>query len=70
MPLTVMIFVIGFFPNIFLSRMHDAVARVTSDLQARLDQHPAPRFYEGPIRLQPRRPDAPKSAAQGVAENP
>jgi hypothetical protein len=46
------------------------VARVTSDLQARLDQHPAPRFYEGPIRLQPRRPDAPKSAAQGVAENP
>jgi len=70
MPLTVMIFVIGFFPNIFLSRMHDAVARVQSDLQARLDQHPAPRFYEGPIRLQPRRPDAPKSAAQGVAENP
>ena len=33
-PLLIMIFVIGFFPNIFLSRMKDAVARVESDFDA------------------------------------
>ena len=62
-PLILMIFVIGFFPNIFLSRMKDAVARVESDFSTRIEMNPAPRFYEGPIKLLPRKPDATPIAA-------
>jgi NADH-quinone oxidoreductase subunit M len=68
---TVLIFVIGFFPNIFLSQIQGAAARVQSDLQQRVEQNPAPRFYEGPMKLLPARPEAakqtgssPKAAAQ------
>ncbi|MGO9713998.1 MAG: complex I subunit 4 family protein [Polyangiaceae bacterium] len=58
-PLLIMVFVIGFFPNIFLSRMKDAVARVESDYTLRSEMNPAPRFYDGPIKLVPRKADAP-----------
>jgi NADH-quinone oxidoreductase subunit M len=58
-PLIIMVFVIGFFPNIFLSRMKDAVARVESDYTMRSEINPAPRFYDGPIRLLPRKSEAP-----------
>jgi NADH-quinone oxidoreductase subunit M len=58
-PLVIMIFVIGFFPNIFLSRMKDAVARVEGDYTMRSEMNPAPRFYDGPIKLLPRKADAP-----------
>jgi NADH-quinone oxidoreductase subunit M len=60
-PLTMMIFIIGFFPNIFLSRIKDAAARVESDVEARVMMNPAPQFYEGPIRLTSPRPEQPRA---------
>jgi len=57
-PLIVLIFVIGLFPNIFLSRMKDACARIQGDLESRVADHPPPAFYEGPIRLRPRAAEA------------
>ncbi len=60
-PLIIMIFVIGLFPNIFLSGMRDAVSRVASDYSARLEPAPAmnQRYLTGPIVLNPRSSDAP-----------
>jgi NADH-quinone oxidoreductase subunit M len=57
-PLTIMIFVIGFFPNIFLSQIKDAAERVQADLQTRITAAPAPEYYTGPIRILPRKPEA------------
>jgi NADH-quinone oxidoreductase subunit M len=57
-PLVIMIFVIGFFPNIFLSQIRDAAARVESDLAVRIQSNPAPRYYDGPIKLLARKPEA------------
>jgi NADH-quinone oxidoreductase subunit M len=59
-PLAMMIFVIGVFPNVFLSQIKGAAERVQNDFEARADKNPGPKFYEGPIMLVPRRPDAPK----------
>jgi NADH-quinone oxidoreductase subunit M len=59
-PLAMLIFVIGLFPNIFLSQIKGAAERVASDFESRTEANPAPKFYEGPIKLAPRRPDAPK----------
>ena len=53
-PLLIMVFVIGLFPNIFLSRMKGAVARTEEALSSRLEVNVPPRYYEGPIRLLPR----------------
>jgi NADH-quinone oxidoreductase subunit M len=66
-PLVMMIFVIGLFPNIFLSQIKDAAARVRDDFEMRVESNPAPRFYEGSIKLAPRRPEAPKSPAEAAA---
>ncbi len=60
-PLIVMIFVIGFFPNIFLTQIKGAAERVQADFDARFERSPPPRFYEGPIMLTSRSPDAPKA---------
>ncbi|WP_394820753.1 NuoM family protein [Pendulispora albinea] len=57
-PLVLAIFVIGLFPNLFLAQIKGASDRVVSDLQSRVEQNPAPRFYQGPIRLLSRRPEA------------
>jgi NADH-quinone oxidoreductase subunit M len=57
-PLVIMVFVLGLFPRIFLDPMHEACARVLSDADGRLQQHPAPGFYNGPPKLLPRRPEA------------
>jgi NADH-quinone oxidoreductase subunit M len=56
-PLIMMIFVIGLFPNVFLSRMKDAVARVEGEYSARLEANAPPRYYDGPVRLLPRNAD-------------
>jgi NADH-quinone oxidoreductase subunit M len=58
-PLVIMIFVIGLFPNVFLSQIRDAAERVQSDFDSRFEKNPPPRYYEGPITLTSRRPDAP-----------
>jgi NADH-quinone oxidoreductase subunit M len=71
-PLTMMIFVIGFFPNIFLTQIKHAAERVQDDFDSRVAVHPPPRFYEGPIKLAPPRPEAhgltgePESASASV----
>lgn len=57
-PLTIMIFVIGFFPTLFLGQIRGAAARVQDDVEARFEASPPPRFYEGPIKLAPPRPEA------------
>lgn len=59
-PLVIGIFVIGLAPRLILEPMHDAVTRVQSDMNARVDAY---KNYQGPIKLVPRRPDAPKAMA-------
>ena len=61
-PLGMMVFVIGLFPNIFLSQIKAAAERVQRDVEARIESNPPPAFYEGPIKLTPRRPEAPQVA--------
>jgi NADH-quinone oxidoreductase subunit M len=60
-PLVIMIFVIGIFPNIFLSGMRDAVARTTAEYNARLEPPPAAnnRYLTGPIVLSARSNEVP-----------
>ena len=62
-PLIIAIFVIGLMPNLLLSQMKDAVARTLGDYQARIEASPAPKYYTGPARLLPRKPEAPKPTA-------
>jgi NADH-quinone oxidoreductase subunit M len=62
-PLVAMIFIIGFFPNIFLQPMRQAVARTREDFNTRVEQHPGPKYYQGETRLVARRPEAPALAA-------
>jgi NADH-quinone oxidoreductase subunit M len=62
-PLAMAIFVIGFFPNVLLSQIKGATERVQNDVEARIEANPAPRFYEGPFKLTPRRPEAPPGGA-------
>ena len=62
-PLAMMIFVIGLFPNVFLTQIKGAAERVQNDFEARVQNNPPPKFYEGPFKLAPRRPEAPKAAS-------
>jgi NADH-quinone oxidoreductase subunit M len=57
-PLVMMIFVIGLFPNVFLTQIRGAAARVQDDFDARVSAHPAPRFYDGPIMMLPTPPES------------
>ncbi len=66
-PLVLLVFVIGLFPNLLLTSMHGACVRVQNDLEARAADHPAPGFYQGPIRLLARKTDAPAAAATPTA---
>ncbi len=69
-PLVLVIFVIGLFPNLFLGQIHGATDRVLSDYEARLETNPAPHFYQGPLKLLERRPEAPKAlVVQAPAES-
>jgi len=62
-PLAILVFVIGLFPNIFLTQIKGAAERVQRDVESRIESNPPPKFYEGPIKLTPRRPEAPPVAA-------
>jgi len=68
-PLVVLVFVIGFFPNLLLAPMHDACVRVQDDLEQRAAEHAAPVFYTGPLRLLARKSDAPNVPAPTSAPN-
>jgi hypothetical protein len=37
-----------------------AAARLEGDLEGRIQEHPAPKYYDGPVRLLARRPEATK----------
>lgn len=66
-PLVAMVFIIGLFPQIFLSQIQDAAVRVQADLNARsVEMHPARRYYPGPAKLVSRRPEAPASPLQAA----
>ncbi|MFO0669289.1 MAG: hypothetical protein U0235_06630 [Polyangiaceae bacterium] len=69
-PLVLLVFVIGLFPNIFLSQVSGAVNRIRTDFDARIVSSPGPRYYQGPIKLIPRKPEAPPAppAEQPAAE--
>jgi NADH-quinone oxidoreductase subunit M len=67
-PLVAMIFVIGFFPNIFLSRIKSACQRIETDFVSREQDYPPPVYYTGPIRLNPRKPEA--TPIPGAAVSP
>jgi NADH-quinone oxidoreductase subunit M len=58
-PLAMMVFVIGLFPNIFLSQIKGAAERIENDFDARIDANPPPKFYDGPFKLLSRRAEAP-----------
>lgn len=62
-PLVIAIFVLGLAPNLLLDQMHDAIARVQGDMNARVEANPGPKYYTGPIKLVGRRPEAPKPVA-------
>jgi NADH-quinone oxidoreductase subunit M len=68
-PLAMMIFVIGLFPNIFLSQIRGAAARVQDDFEARAQTVGGGRYYEGPLKLLPLRPEAPNSPASSSQAN-
>jgi NADH-quinone oxidoreductase subunit M len=73
-PLVMMIFVVGLFPEGFVSRVKGAAERVQADVEAAIGANPGPAFYEGPIRLSPLRPEAPgyspRLASDTSAERP
>lgn len=69
-PLIVAIFVLGLFPNILINSIRGATSRVVNDLQARVEQNPAPRYYQGPIRLLSRREEAPELPAVKASRGP
>jgi NADH-quinone oxidoreductase subunit M len=69
-PLVILIFVIGLFPNLALSQISGAVTRIRGDFEGRLSNAPGPRYYVGPIKLLPRKPEAtpPPTAPRAPAE--
>jgi NADH-quinone oxidoreductase subunit M len=68
-PLLLMVFIIGLFPNIFLSRMKGAVARTEEAFSSRLEVNVPPRYYEGPIRLLPRATESTPSPTAPAADS-
>ena len=58
-PLILAIFVLGLAPNLLLNQMRGAVTRTIADMNARVPR--AGVYYEGPIKLIARRPEAPKA---------
>jgi NADH-quinone oxidoreductase subunit M len=58
-PLVAMIFIIGLFPNIFLSQIRDAGARVRDDFNARVGSGQQPAFFHDAVSMVARRPEAP-----------
>jgi NADH-quinone oxidoreductase subunit M len=71
-PLVIAIFVLGLAPNLLLDGMRGAVSRTIGDMSARVEAHPGPRYYSGPIKILPRRPEAPplKAAAAPPPSTP
>ncbi|MEO8801695.1 MAG: proton-conducting transporter membrane subunit, partial [Polyangiaceae bacterium] len=61
-PLIIMIFVIGLFPNVFLTQIKDAAQRIDDNMTQHIEMHRAPEYYEGPVKLASRNAFAPAAA--------
>jgi NADH-quinone oxidoreductase subunit M len=75
-PLVLAMFVLGLAPSILTSQMHGAVERVITDYEFRAKAGTGGKYYDGPIRLGPRRPSAPvalvaspEGTAGGLGQN-
>jgi len=68
LPLVIAMFVIGFFPNIFLTQIRGATQRVEQDFEQRVPAG-APRYFES-MRLLPRAHEAPPRAGPPVSALP
>ena len=65
-PLIIAIFVLGLAPNLLLNQMRGAITRTITDMNVRV---PRPGiYYDGPIKLIARRPEAPKLNGPARAE--
>ncbi len=76
-PLTIMIFVIGFFPKLFLDPIAGATSRIQGDMESRVLANPPNvnakfgGYYDGPVRLQARKAEAtPLLATPPAADAP
>ena len=58
-PLVAAMFLFGFAPSLLTDQMHGAVERVLADYEYRAKAGTGGKYYDGPIRLGPRRPDTP-----------
>ena len=52
---------------ILLDQMHGAVGRTLEDYEARAKAGTGGKYYDGPIRLSPRKSDAPKQVVVAAA---
>jgi NADH-quinone oxidoreductase subunit M len=69
-PLVMLVFVIGFFPNILLSQVKDSAARVRDDMSNRIEMNPPPMYYQGAARIMPRRNEATRQVGAKPAAAP
>ena len=58
-PLVAAMFLFGFAPSLLTNQMHGAVERVLADYDFRAKAGTGGKYYDGPIRLGPRRPSTP-----------
>ena len=58
-PLVAAMFLFGFAPSLLTDQMHGAVERVLADYEYRAKAGTGGKYYDGPIRLGPRRPNTP-----------
>jgi NADH-quinone oxidoreductase subunit M len=63
-PLVIAMFLLGFAPSLLTNQMHGAVERVLSDYDFRAKSGTGGKYYDGPIRLGPRRPSTPAPLGQ------
>ncbi len=66
LPLILAIFIIGLFPNMFLSQIQGATSRVQADFESRVPSG-APRYFDGGMKLAGRRAEAPVRAGPPVS---
>lgn len=67
-PLIAAMFLLGVAPSLLTNQMHGAVERVLADYEFRAKAGTGGKYYDGPIRLGPRRPDTPPAFLGATAE--
>ena len=69
-PLIIAMFVLGLAPNILMNQMHGAVARVMVDYDYRAKSIGGGKYYDGAMRIGPRRPGAPAPLGKSPESSP